>query len=167
MANLLATVSVPSIDESLLIFPTAPSASASFDSNALNAENAAISVASALCLLSYSNAPSYEYMNQEQYRWLRESQLLENVWSLKTSEADAKTILIGWSNVLDAVFVAFRGSVTVEDWITNFRFTMVFERNTGWAVQEGYSQRVTTLPIPLLQHLVGNYRTVLCGHSLG
>jgi hypothetical protein len=167
MANLRAAFPVPSIDESLLIFPTAPSASESFDSNALNAESAAISVASALSLLCYSSAPSYEFMNQEQYRWLRESKLLECVWPLKTSEGDSRTILIGWSNRLDAVFVAFRGSVTVEDWITNLRFTTVFEQDTGWAVQEGYSQRVTSLPIPLLQHLVGNYRTVLCGHSLG
>jgi hypothetical protein len=155
------------IDESLLIFPTVPPTSESSDSNALKAENAAISVASALCLLSYSNTPSYDFMNQERYHWLRESQLLESVWPLKTSEADARTVLIGWSNRLDTVFVAFRGSVTVEDWITNLRFTTIFEEGTGWVVQEGYSQRITTLPMPLLQHLVRNYRTVLCGHSLG
>src|SRR5271154_2929076 len=143
------------------------------DSDATNitpGERATIHVAAALSMLSYVDDPVDEFArNAPQYQNLRDSALLTDVWAVKPalSSTDERSMLFGWSQSLNTVFIAFRGSVDVKDWLTNVDVQAVLDDSEEWAMHNGFSTRADKLPINLFWTIVKRHRTVLCGYSLG
>ena len=82
-------------------------------------------------------------------------------------EHAGQTILAGWAPALRIVFIAFRGSIDVNDWLVDVDVGPAVELAEGWVLHHGFSTRAAKLPSFVLSGIIMKHRTVLCGHSLG
>jgi predicted lipase len=124
-----------------------------------------ITVAASVSLLAYNPTPQEALLHDNEFQHLREAQLVDKVWQIDQFDG---SVIAAWSPRLETVFIAFRGSVTAQDWLsTNLRVRVTLDDANGWAVHEGFSAAAAKLPSALIELFIKSHRTVLCGHSLG
>lgn len=93
----------------------------------------------------------------------------------KVLEIDYDKAILGYNNKYDAIFVAFRGSNNIQDWISNFHVSKIYpyEKYENVGVEKGFYSIYKTFDSPIFSNIVYlslKYDTnniILTGHSLG
>lgn len=130
-----------------------------------DAEKPFFVAAAAASLLSYSEHPARDLAHSPTFAEVYRLQLLSSVWVIDHPDS---TVLVAWSPHLATAFIAFRGSVSVSDWLdTNLRLSPALDSAYNWAAHEGFYARASKLPVQFIESIIRKHRTVLCGHSLG
>ena len=93
----------------------------------------------------------------------------------KVLEINFDKAILGYNNKYNAIFVAFRGSSNIQDWISNFHFSKIYpyEKYENVGVEKGFYSIYKTFDSPIFKNIVYlsiKYNTqniILTGHSLG
>ena len=93
----------------------------------------------------------------------------------KVLETDYDKAIIGYNTKYDSIFVAFRGSNNIQDWINNFHISKIYpyDKYENVGVENGFYSIYKTFELPIFSNIVYlsiKYNTsnlILTGHSLG
>lgn len=91
-----------------------------------------------------------------------------------TVESHGERVLLGYNKNLNSMFVSFRGSTNIQNWIDNIQFSKVYPYNdTNIGVEKGFYKAYNNVKPDILEALnkiQNKYSTtniLLTGHSLG
>ena len=106
-----------------------------------------------------------------------------NVWNCATCDKNniyensslinGEFAIYGYNNLYDSIFVGFRGSSNLENWVTNIHFSIIYPYGNDIGIEKGFYtlfdsfKNEAYININLLSNKYKTNNIIITGHSLG
>lgn len=86
---------------------------------------------------------------------------------------NGELVVYGYNKVLDSLFIGFRGSTNIDNWLTNIHFSMIHPFNNEIGIEKGFYNLFLDINNDIYKNLdtLSNYydstNLLITGHSLG
>ena len=91
----------------------------------------------------------------------------------KSSLIKGEFIVYGYNSFYESIFIGFRGSTNLQNWLTDIHFSMVYPYNNNIGLEKGFYYLFKSLKDDIYENLnslsskYGNNNILITGHSLG